>query len=92
MAENLLCYGDNANFLRDKDLFPDESVSAGHYHSDHWGKDYPRIQILTIEQLLADPDRPHPRCLRTPPRVLGETFKQAPKHRKKGHKQLELSS
>lgn len=26
MAENLLCYGDNANFLRDKDLFPDESV------------------------------------------------------------------
>jgi len=26
MAENLLCYGDSANFLRDKDLFPDESV------------------------------------------------------------------
>ena len=26
MAENLLCYGDNSNFLRDKDLFPDESV------------------------------------------------------------------
>ena len=26
MPENLLCFGDNANFLRDKDLFPDESV------------------------------------------------------------------
>ena len=68
----------------------EEAVSAGHYHSDHWGKDYPRIQILTIEELLADPDRPHPRCLRTPPRVLGETFKQAPKHRGRGGKQLEL--
>ena len=67
-----------------------QAVSAGHYHSDGWNKDYPRIQILTIEQLLADPDRPHPRCLRVPQRVLGETFKEGPKHRKKGGKQLEL--
>ena len=37
-----------------------------------------------------DPDRPHLRCLRTPPRVLGETFKQAPKHKGKDGKQLEL--
>jgi site-specific DNA-methyltransferase (adenine-specific) len=64
------------------------AVGSGHYHSESWGKDYPRIQILTIEELLADPDRPHPRCLRTPPRVLGETFKEAPKHRDQNGKQL----
>ena len=30
-----------------------EAASAGHYHSPAWGRDYPRIQILTIAQLLA---------------------------------------
>jgi site-specific DNA-methyltransferase (adenine-specific) len=30
-----------------------EAVSAGFYHSALWGKDYPRIQILPVEQLLA---------------------------------------
>jgi hypothetical protein len=29
------------------------ALSAGQYHSDLWDKDYPRLQILTIEQLLA---------------------------------------
>jgi site-specific DNA-methyltransferase (adenine-specific) len=29
-----------------------EAASAGLYHSPGWGKDYPRIQILTIEELL----------------------------------------
>jgi len=70
----------------------EEAVAAGHYHSDHWGKDYPRIQILTVEELLNDPDHPHPRCLRTPERVLRETFKEAPKHKKKGPRQLGLKS
>ncbi len=28
------------------------AVSAGYYHSDGWGQDYPRIQILTIDDLL----------------------------------------
>jgi len=68
----------------------EEAVSAGHYHSGGWGKDYPRMQILTVEQLLNAPDRPHPGCLRTPERVLRETFKEAPKHKRKGKKQLEL--
>ncbi len=31
-----------------------------------------------------------PRCLRAPQRVLGETFKEGPKHKKKDGKQLEL--
>jgi hypothetical protein len=30
----------------------DEAVSAAFYHSPGWGQDYPRIQILTIEELL----------------------------------------
>ena len=68
----------------------EEAVSAGHYHSEGWGKDYPRMQILTVEQLLNAPDRPHPGCLRTPERVLRETFKEAPKHKRKRKKQLEL--
>jgi len=29
-----------------------EAVSAGHYESKSWGKHYPKIQILTIKQLL----------------------------------------
>ena len=29
-----------------------EAVSAGFYHSPGWNKDYPRIQILTIDELL----------------------------------------
>ena len=29
-----------------------EAVSAGYYRSQGWGRDYPRMQILTIEQLL----------------------------------------
>jgi len=29
-----------------------EAVEAGYYHSPIWDKDYPKIQILTIEELL----------------------------------------
>ncbi len=29
-----------------------EAVSAGLYHSPNWNKDYPKLQILTIEDLL----------------------------------------
>jgi site-specific DNA-methyltransferase (adenine-specific) len=29
-----------------------EAVSAGYYHSPLWERDYPKIQILTIEELL----------------------------------------
>lgn len=28
------------------------AISAGYYHSDGWDQDYPRIQILTIGDLL----------------------------------------
>ncbi len=29
-----------------------EAASTGFYHSPDWNKDFPRIQILTIEELL----------------------------------------
>jgi len=48
-----------------------EAVSAGVYRSPGWGKDYPRIQILTIAELL------HGAAVKMPPQH--GTFKQAPK-------------
>ena len=52
-----------------------EAVSAGYYHSKVWDKDYPRIQILTIEDLLND------KSVDMPPSAYG-TFKQAQKIKK----------
>ena len=49
----------------------EEAVGKGFYHSDGWNKDYPRIQILTVEEVLAgkQPD--------LPPNI--DTFKKASK-------------
>lgn len=46
-----------------------EAVSAGFYHSQGWDRNYPRIQILTIEDLL------HGKMIDMPPQY--GTFKQA---------------
>jgi len=46
-----------------------EAASAGYYRSKAWGKDYPKIQILTVEELLDG------RTVDMPP-AYG-TFKQA---------------
>lgn len=46
-----------------------EAVTAGFYHSPGWNKDYPRIQILTIEQLLRGEE------INMPPASV--TFKEA---------------
>ena len=37
-----------------------EAVGKGFYHSEGWNKDYPKLQILTIEDLLTgkQPDMP----------------------------------
>lgn len=45
------------------------AVTAGFYHSGTWDKDYPRIQILTVADLL------HGAEVKMPPRI--GTFKQA---------------
>jgi site-specific DNA-methyltransferase (adenine-specific) len=33
-----------------------EALAGGYYHSEVMNRDYPRVQILSIEQLLSDPD------------------------------------
>lgn len=59
-----------------------EAVSAGFYKSPGWNKNYPRIQILTIKELL-DGKR-----IDYPPKT-NITFKKAKKH--EGEKQEQLS-
>lgn len=62
-----------------------EAASAGFYHSPGWDKNYPRLQILTIGQLLEG------KVIDTPP--LGQvnvTFKKAPKAEEEEKKQGKL--
>lgn len=49
-----------------------EAVSAGYYQSPGWNRTYPKLQILTVEGLLAGLER-----LERPPTAI--TFKQAVK-------------
>lgn len=51
-----------------------EAAAAGYYTSPGWGRDYPRLQILTVEGLLAGVER-----LDRPPAAV--TFKQAQKQK-----------
>ena len=59
-----------------------EAATAGFYESIAWGKQYPRIQILTIEQLLQGAE------IQMPPQH--GTFKQAPRQKKPGPDQPSL--
>ncbi|MFZ1699465.1 MAG: hypothetical protein WBO10_08945 [Pyrinomonadaceae bacterium] len=59
--------------------FATEAVGKGFYHSDGWNKDYPKLQILTIEEL---PDEKQPEM---PPSSI--TFKQAEKMEKENKDQ-----
>jgi len=60
-----------------------EAVSAGYYHSPIWDKDYPKIQILTIEELL------HGKNVEMPPLAqTNVTFTKAQKINKKQGEQL----
>jgi site-specific DNA-methyltransferase (adenine-specific) len=59
-----------------------EALSAGYYTSELWQKDYPRIQILTIEQLFQG------ERVQMPP--AHGTFKKAEKVKKNEGKQDEL--
>jgi hypothetical protein len=62
-----------------------EAVSAGFYHSPGWNKDYPKIQILTIEELL------HGKAVDMPPQTqTNVTFTKAPKISKKEGEQLAM--
>ncbi len=48
-----------------------EALSAGRYRSEAWGRDYPRVQILTVEELL------HGAEVAMPPQH--GTFREAPR-------------
>ena len=61
-----------------------EAVTAGSYRSDIWNKDFPRIQILAIEDLLSGNTD-----VKLPPSVSG-AFKQAGKEDGAGPIQGEL--
>lgn len=61
-----------------------EALSSGSYHSTTWHQDYPRIQILTVQDLLAGKTIDMPRS------VPSQTFKQAPRTKKTNATQEEL--
>lgn len=59
-----------------------EAASVGNYTSPWDNKPYPKVQILTIEQLLQDPHRPNPRCLQIPGGTSTQhTLPNPPKHK-----------
>ena len=60
-----------------------EAASAGFYDSP-WGQ-HPRVQILTVGELLAGKKLDAP-----PPRQTSRTYKRAPKARKKAETQPEM--
>ncbi len=51
-----------------------EAVTAGFYESATWGRKYPKVQLLTVAELLAGKKVEMP-----PIRQVGATFKKAPK-------------
>lgn len=59
-----------------------EAATAGLYRSEGWGKDFPRLQILTIEELLSGAE------VKMPPSAA--TFKQAEKEERKVGDQPDL--
>jgi site-specific DNA-methyltransferase (adenine-specific) len=62
-----------------------EAADAGYYHSPIWDRDYPKIQILTIEDLLAG------KTVDMPPQAQTNiTFAKAPRVRRKEGKQLPM--
>jgi site-specific DNA-methyltransferase (adenine-specific) len=59
-----------------------EAITAGYYHSPGWNKDYPKIQLLTVEELMQG------KKVEMPPEW--GTFKQSPKADQLGPTQPEL--
>ena len=63
-----------------------EAVTAGFYESQVWGRNYPKIQLLTVEEIL------NGKAIDMPPiRQVSATFKKAPKSIVKQGSQMELS-
>ncbi|HAE86069.1 MAG TPA: site-specific DNA-methyltransferase [Anaerolineaceae bacterium] len=62
-----------------------EAAKAGFYHSEVWNRDYPRIQILTIAELLEGKGIDMP-----PMRQVSQTFKRAKKENPNAGEQMGL--
>lgn len=62
-----------------------EAVTAGFYESTLWGRKYPKVQLYTVNELLAGK-----RVEMPPIRQVGTTFKKAPKATKKHGEQSKL--
>jgi hypothetical protein len=58
------------------------AVHAGFYHLPGWNRDFPKIQILTIEELL------NGAAVKMPPSTM--TFKQAQREKRSSAKQEEM--
>jgi len=67
-----------------------EAAAAGTYTSPWDHKPYPKVQIHTIADLLADPYKPNPRCLSVPGGTTQHTRPEPPKHRGKAADQGSL--
>jgi len=69
-----------------------EAAAAGMYASPWDKQSYPKVQVLTIEELLKDPHRPNPRCLQIPGGAGGPsvTLPEAPKHKPKRVRQKDI--
>lgn len=65
-----------------------EAAGAGFYVSPGWDKKCPRLQILTIEELLAGKGIDYP----PPSRRVDATFKRAPRVKRAGPEQLPLAA
>jgi hypothetical protein len=62
-----------------------EAAEAGLYHSGPLAKEsYPRIQVLTIQQILDGKQPKYPR------HILDSTFKKAPRNRPAAEENLQL--
>lgn len=59
-----------------------EAATTGFYHSPNWNKDYPRLQILTIEELL------NGKTVQMPP--TARTYKKAQKESRQDGTQQDL--
>jgi DNA modification methylase len=62
-----------------------EAITAGFYESKTWGKKYPKIQLLTVAELLAGKKIDMP-----PIRQVNATFKKAEKFKGQKPEQLEI--
>ena len=62
-----------------------EAVTAGFYESRLWNRNYPKIQLMTVADLLAGKQIDMP-----PVRQVGATFKKAPKASGRGLETREL--